>query len=97
MIITATDFQLSVNEYFTKLMQGEEIIIERYGKKFAVLVPYDTYEKSQDLHSDKDEQQVATKKIEVGVSNSQTASSKLAGEKLLTPEELTKLIKLLLA
>jgi PHD/YefM family antitoxin component YafN of YafNO toxin-antitoxin module len=43
MIITATDFQLSVNEYFTKLMQGEEIIIERYGKKFAVLIPYDEY------------------------------------------------------
>ncbi|MFW5702981.1 MAG: type II toxin-antitoxin system Phd/YefM family antitoxin [Candidatus Dojkabacteria bacterium] len=45
MIITATDFQLRVNEYFTKLMKGEEIIIERYGKNFAVLVPYDEYQK----------------------------------------------------
>ncbi len=41
MTISATDFQLRVNEYFTKLMQGEEIVIERYGKKFAKLVPYE--------------------------------------------------------
>lgn len=39
-VITATDFQLRVNEYFTKILQGENIVIERYGKKFAVLTPY---------------------------------------------------------
>lgn len=48
MKITATDFQLRVNEYFTKLMQGEEIIIERYGKQFAVLVPFEEYQKIQE-------------------------------------------------
>lgn len=48
MKISATDFQLRVNEFFTKLVQGEEVIINRYGKEFAVLLSYDQYQSLKD-------------------------------------------------
>ncbi len=45
MVISATDFQLRVNEYFTKIIKGKDVVIERYGEKFAVLISYEKYKK----------------------------------------------------
>lgn len=122
MIITATDFQLSVNEYFTKLMQGEEVIIERYGKKFAVLIPFDQYEEfvqSKTAPQAAVEQRTTTSSLAAPVSEVSDKASAAAvavapastatpapaatqlvssdSKTMLTPEELAKLLKILLA
>lgn len=81
MTITATDFQLSVNEYFTKLIQGEKVVIERYGKKFAVLLSYDDY---QALKNQLDEQKQQLKEV-----SSQEEVSRVSehDQKISTKEE----------
>lgn len=94
MIITATDFQLRVNEYFTRLMQGEEIVIERYGKKFAVLVAYDEYQKLLGQSSSVATQTTNEPVGKVNITNGQADSK---SEATLTSIEVTKLVKLLIA
>lgn len=97
MVITATDFQLSVNEYFTRLMKGEEIIIERYGKKFAVLVPYERYAASQ--QDQREVQAEGNRAVANGqdiVEGGGQQSEPVDIPDTLTQAELTQLIKKLL-
>jgi len=97
MVISATDFQLRVNEYFTKLVKGEEIVIERYGKKFAVLISHEEYlhltAKNTKLAEEPDlNQQVKIEKV------AKISELNLEAETIpLTVAELLKLLKILLA
>lgn len=99
MTITATDFQLHVNEYFTRLMQGEEIIIERYGKKFAVLLPYDqVHNKPVENPGEPVETSPDTS---VGILANTVAGRSVVSQPFsgiaLSQDEVTKLIRVLLA
>lgn len=82
MIISATDFQLRVNEYFTKLIQGEEIIIERYGKKFAVLLPFEKYIEDSKNAKEKDSKDTKNGKDVDVLANER-------GEEFTRPEEIS--------
>jgi PHD/YefM family antitoxin component YafN of YafNO toxin-antitoxin module len=94
MKITATDFQLRVNEYFTKIVKGERVVIERYGKEFAVLLSFDDYQRLlAKSETNTNDVNTSTAKVNYQVSDSEVTP---AATDELTPSELKKLIKLLL-
>jgi PHD/YefM family antitoxin component YafN of YafNO toxin-antitoxin module len=109
MTISATDFQLRVNEYFNKLIQGEDVIIERYNNKFAVLVSYEKYlekfkEESEKVGQREKESQKGSQKASQKEQENQAEHESVIEQKdstdenpmQLTQEELMKLLKLLL-
>ncbi len=91
MNITATQFQLSVNEYFSKLSQGEDIVISRYGRPFARLVPFE--DKGLNIESD------APVKIDKVSTPNEEVVEKNEVESItndLTKDELVKIVKILI-
>lgn len=94
MNITATQFQLSVNEYFSKLSQGEDIVISRYGRPFARLVPFEEkVDKTEDKIQLKNTK-VSTVKEEVEEIAEKDDLESTTND--LTKDELVKIVKLLI-
>jgi antitoxin (DNA-binding transcriptional repressor) of toxin-antitoxin stability system len=94
MNITATQFQLSVNEYFSKLSQGEDIVISRYGRPFARLVPFE--EKAEDDVTDEtaENSKLSTPKVDIEEVKEKSETESTAVD--LSKSDLVKIVKLLI-
>ncbi len=94
MNITATQFQLSVNEYFSKLSQGEDIVISRYGRPFARLVPFEEKTEKGTNMAAVENSKISTpsEEIEEVKEKSEVETNSID----LSKDELVKIVKLLI-